>query len=409
MTPITKEYRSELETAAESGIEFDLFDLLLALAKHKVSILLTTFLAALVAAITVMLVHSTFTAKALIMPPQQGASGTALVSQLGGLASIAGLGGIAAPRDPNDLYLGLMESVTLQDALIKRFNLQSVYRQPRLSATRAKLADNSKFVVEKGGLISIAVKDHDPHRAADIANAYVDELHSMNSRIAIGDASLRRLFFGEQLAEEKDRLADAEVALKKTEEETGAIAPVGQTSVVISQVAQLQSQIISREVQLQALRTSSTDENPEVVRATNEVEGLRAKLRELESSQSGHVPGDISLSPRGVPQAQLEYVRKQRDVTYHTLLFDLIARQYEGARLDEAKAAPIIQLVDPAMAPDRKSGPFRALWVLLGGILGFLIGSGRVIAGYVSDRVFADGANSKRLVALRQSLRFGAE
>ena len=406
MAPITKEYIAELDKAAPSGVEFDLFDLLVALAERKRTIVLTAFLGALVAGIVVMFVRPTFTAKALIMPPQQGASGAALVSQLGGLASITGLGGIAAPRDPNDLYLGLMESVTLEDALIKRFNLQSVYHQPRLSAARVKLTANTKFVVEKGGLISIAVKDEDPHRAAEIANAYVDELHNMNSKIAIGDASLRRLFFGQQLAEEKDRLADAEVALKKTEEETGAIAPAGQTSVVISQVAQLQSQIISREVQLQALLTSSTEQNPEVIRATNEIEGLRTKLHELESSQPGHVPGDISLSPRGVPEAQLEYVRRQRDVTYHTLLFDLIARQYEGARLDEAKAAPIIQLVDPATAPDRKSSPYRALWVLIGGVLGFLFGAFRVITGYVFERVNADDAHAKRLAMLRRSFSF---
>jgi uncharacterized protein involved in exopolysaccharide biosynthesis len=406
MTPITSEYRSDLDTATRSTIEFDLFDLLLALAEHKGTILLTTLLGLVIALVAVMFVHPTFTARALVMPPQQGASGAQLVSQLGGLASLGGFG--ATTKDPNDLYIALMQSETLEGALVKRFNLQSVYGQPTLARARAILLASSKFVVEKGGLISITIKDQDPKRAAQIANAYVDELHNLNNKIAIGDASLRRLFFSQQLEEEKNRLADAEVALKKTEEETGAVAPAGQTSVVISQVAQLQSQIINREIQLQSLRTSSTDQNPDVVRATNEVENLRAQLRELERSQPGHVPGDISLSPRGVPQAQLEYVRKQRDVTYHTLLFDLIARQYEGARLDEAKAAPLTQLIDPAVPPDRKSAPFRALWVLVGAILGFVFACLRVVFGYVFDRVNAHEAHSKRILALRRSLRFGA-
>jgi uncharacterized protein involved in exopolysaccharide biosynthesis len=203
-------------------------------------------------------------------------------------------------------------------------------------------------------------------------------------------------------------LADAEIALKKTEEETGAIAPAGQTSVVISQIAQLQSQIIGREVQLETLRASSTDQNPDVIRANSELESLRAKLHALENAHQGHEPGDITLSPRGVPQAQLEYIRKQRDVSYHTLLFDLIARQFEGARLDEAKAAPLIQLVDPAAPPDRKSAPYRALWLLVGCLLGFFIGSMRVIFGYVFDRVNADEVHSKRLLTLRRALRLGA-
>ncbi len=405
MTPITEEYRSQVDSTAPSGIEFDLFDLLIALAERKLSIFVSTVLGVLIAFIVVMFVKPTFTAKALIMPPQQGQSGAALVSQLGGLAAVTGLGGNLQQRDPNDLFLGLLQSVTLEDALIKRFDLQKIYKAPKMSTARAILEGNSKFVVEKGEMISIAIKDHDPNRAAEIANAYVDELHKMNSRIAIGDAALRRKFFAEQLAEEKERLADAEVALKKTEEETGAIAPAGQTSVVISQIAQLQSQIIGREVQLETLRASSTDQNPDVIRANSELESLRARLHALESASQGHEPGDISLSPRGVPQAQLEYIRKQRDVSYHTLLFDLIARQYEGARLDEAKAAPLIQLVDPAMPPDRKSAPYRALWLLVGCGLGFFIGSGRVIAGYVFNRVNADEVHSKRLLTLRRALR----
>src|SRR5277367_3459214 len=205
MTPITEEYTSQLDSTLQSGIEFDLFDLLIVLAERKGSIFLTTILGVLIAGIVVMFVHPSFTSKALIMPPQQGQSGAALVSQLGGLAAVTGLGGSMQQRDPNDLFLGLFQSVTLEDALIKRFNLQKVYKAAKMSTARAILEGNSKFVVEKGGLISISVKDEDPNRAAEIANAYVDELHKMNSRIAIGDAALRRMFFAEQLNEEKNR------------------------------------------------------------------------------------------------------------------------------------------------------------------------------------------------------------
>jgi tyrosine-protein kinase Etk/Wzc len=406
MMPITKDYTAELETAAPSRIEFDLFDLLMAVAERKGTILLMALLGALIALILVMFVHPSYTAKSLIMPPQQGQSGSAVVSQFGGLAAATGLGGMAMPRDPNDLFLGLMQSHTLEDALINRFHLQAAYNTPRLSGARLALEKSSKFMVEKGGLISITVKDSDPHRAAEIANAYVEELHNLNSHIAISEASRRRLFFAEQLEQEKDRLADAEVALKKTEESTGAISPVGQTAVVIQQVAQLQSQITMHQVQLEALRTSSTDENPDVIRLNSEVSGLRTQLKALESARKDHPEGDITFSSRGVPEAQLAFVRKQRDVTYHTLLFDLIAKQYEAARLDEAKAAPVIQLIDPAETPDRKSAPFRALWVLIGGFIGFVFGSSRVIGSYVFGRVNADDVLGRRLSALRHALRF---
>jgi uncharacterized protein involved in exopolysaccharide biosynthesis len=376
------------------------------MAERKFTIILATFIGLLLGMGLVLLMHPVFTAKALILSPQQGQSSAGLISQLGSLASLTGLGSGAA-KDPNDLYLGILQSNTLADALIKRLGLQAVYHARTLGGARRVLAGNSKFVSEKGGMISITVKDGDPHRSAEIANAYVDELHTLNSHLVIGEASVRRNFFTQQLALEKDRLTDAEIALKQTEESTGAVAPVGQTGVVISQVANLQSQIISREVQLDTLRTSSTDQNPDVIRLNSELQGLREQLRNMEGARKGqHAAGDISLSSRLLPEAQINYLRRQREVQYHTLIFDLIARQFEAARLDEAKASPVIQLLDPAEIPDRKSGPFRALWTLVGGVLGFLFGCSRVVASYVYSRVEADEVQAKRLGQFRRALRF---
>jgi uncharacterized protein involved in exopolysaccharide biosynthesis len=327
------------------------------------------------------------------------------LTQLGNLASLTGLGSSAA-KDPNDLYMAVLQSNTVEDGLIKRLNLMAAYKAKKLTEARFALTSNSKFVSEKGGVISITVKDEDPHRAAQIANAYVDGLHDINSRLIIGEAGVRRNFFAQQLALEKDRLTDAEIALQQTEERTGAISPTGQTGVVISQVASLQSQIISREVQLDALRTSSTDQNPDVIRLNTEIAGMRNQMRALESVQKGRKPGDISLTSRSLPEDQVAFLRKQRDVQYHTLIFDLIARQFEAARLDEAKASPLIQVLDTAEPPEKKSGPFRALWTLVGLILGFIFGCARVIGSYVHSRVVADPDNAARLAQFRRALSF---
>jgi uncharacterized protein involved in exopolysaccharide biosynthesis len=402
--PPTREYIPPLE--AQAGIEFDLLDLLLVMAERKKTIILSTAIGMFLFTGLVLLMHPTFTAKAMILPPQQGQSSAALVSQLGSLAALTGLGSSGAVKDPNDLYLGVLQSNTVEDGLIKRLDLMTAYKVKKLSDARRMLAGSSKFVSEKGGMISITVKDGDPHRAAQIANAYVDELHNINSRLIIGEASLRRNFFSQQLGLEKDRLTDAEIALQETEESTGAISPVGQTGVVIGQVAALRSQIISREVQLDALRTSSTDQNPDVIRINSEIQGLRTQLSSLESVQKGRKPGDISLTSRSLPQDQVAILRRQRDVQYHTLIFDLIARQFEAARLDEAKASPLIQVLDPAEPPDRKSGPFRALWTLAGCVLGFFFGCSRVIAYYVHSRLLADEVSAQRLAQFRRALRF---
>jgi uncharacterized protein involved in exopolysaccharide biosynthesis len=404
--PPTREYSPPIEAPVQTGIEFDLLDLLLVMAERKSTIILSTVIGLFLFMGLVLLMHPTFTATAVILPPQQGQSSAAMISQLGNLAALTGLGSGAGLKDPNDLFLAVLQSKTVEDGLIKRLGLIDAYHVHKLSDARRILAAISKFASEKGGMISITVKDDDPRRAARIANAYVDELHDINSRLIIGEASLRRNFFAQQLALEKDRLTDAEIALQQTEESTGAISPMGQTGVVIGQVAGLQSQIISREVQLDALRTSSTDQNPDVIRMNTEIEGLKAKLREMESVQEGRKPGDISLTSRSLPADQVLYLRKQRDVQYHTLIFDLIARQFEAARLDEAKASPVIQVLDPAEPPDRKSGPYRALWTLVGAILGFLFGSSRVIGSYVYGRLVADEASAQRLGQFRRALSF---
>jgi tyrosine-protein kinase Etk/Wzc len=404
--PPTREYSPQIEAPVQTGIEFDLLDLLLVVAERKTTIILATLIGLFLGMVLVLLMHPVFTSKAVILPPQQGQSSAGMLTQLGNLAALTGLGSSGALKDPNDLYLGVLQSNTVQDALIKRLGLMDAYHVHKMSEARHVLTGNSKFVSEKGSMISITVTDQDPHRAARIANAYVDELHDINSRLIIGEASLRRNFFSQQLALEKDRLTDAEIALQQTEETTGAIAPVGQTGIFIGQVASLQSQIVSREVQLDALRTSSTDQNPDVIRMTTEIEGMKAKLRDMESVQKGRKPGDITLTSRSLPQDQVMFLRKQRDVQYHTLIFDLIARQFEAARLDEAKASPVIQVLDPAEPPDKKSGPFRALWTLVGGFLGFLFGSSRVIGSYVYGRVVADEANAQKLAQFRRALRF---
>ncbi len=192
--------------------------------------------------------------------------------------------------------------------------------------------------------------------------------------------------------------------MRKTEESTGAIAPNGQTQTIIRQIAELQAEITSREVELDAMHMSSTAENPDVVQLSTQLDSLRGQLRDLETGHGKHAPGDISITTANVPGVGLEYIRKERDVRYHQLLYDLLARQYEAARIDEAKAAPVIQVVDPALPPDWKSGPRRLLWMLLGGLLGFLLSCAWVFAEHVYHRLDAVPEQSRKLAKLKADL-----
>jgi tyrosine-protein kinase Etk/Wzc len=389
--------------------EFDILDLALIFAARKWTIFLTSVIGFVIGLLLVLMVAPTYTAKTVILPPQQEQSSASSLfgalggGQLGALASLSGMAGTI--KSVTDLYIGLLGSQTVTDAMVKRFDIIKLYHPKRFSDARLMIQKAAKFAAGKDGTISISVSDHDPRKAADMANAFAQELYDLNNRLALNGAAQRRLFFEQQLAQEKDRLADAEVDLKKTEESTGVIAPSGQTETIIRQVAELQANITNREVQLDALRTSSTDQNPDVVRLTSEVAGLREQLRQLESGTAKHVRGDISLSTVNVPQAGLEYIRRERDVKYHQLLFDLLAHQYEAARIDEAKAAPLIQVIDPALPPDKKSAPFRALWALVGGFLGFLFSAAWVFGFYIYHRMEADEEHGRRLALLKQELK----
>ncbi len=360
------------DSSDEDGI--DLIQVALLLWRNKKTILRFTVAAMLLTALIVFFIlKPTYTATAVFLPPQSapGSAMSQLAGQLGSLGAIGALGGL---KSPGDVYIGILGSRTIADTLIKRFDLQDVYKTKRLSDTERILKNRSKFVSGKDSLITISVVDYNSRRAADLANGYLNALYEQNGRLALTESGQRRVFFEQQLAHEKDALADAEVELKKTQEQTGMIAPVGQTEVAIEAMQQLRAQITSRQVELGVLQQGATERNPQVVRTQTEIERLQEQLRKLENGSSKRTPGNMQTAAAKVPELALEYVRKQREVKYHETLFQLLARQYESARLDESREAPLLQVVDKAIVPDRKSGPHRALLTLAGMFVGFLAG-----------------------------------
>lgn len=347
-------------------------DVLLLLAGDRRRIFIVTLIALLLGTAVAFFLKPTFTAVATILPPQQQQSSvSALVGQFSSLAALGG--GSNLLKNPADMYVGMIMSRTAADRLINRFHLQDLYKAKTMEEARKAFKSHINVEAAKDGLIEISVKDHDPHRASDLANGLVNELYQLTSTLAITEAAQRRLFFDKQLEEEKTDLATAEEDLKKTQERTGLIQLSGQAEAIIQSVASLRAQIVSREVELQAMRTYATDQNPDVTRLQQEIDTLQQQLNTMEKSQSRLQPGDIQVPTGQVPGAGLEYARKLREVTYHTTLLTLLSKEYEGARIDEAKSAPLIQVVDAAVPPDRKSGPPRLLIILGSAVVGFCL------------------------------------
>jgi tyrosine-protein kinase Etk/Wzc len=366
------------ESIAGEG-EIDLIDVgILLLQNKKIILQFTVVIAALAAFVVFGLMRPMYTAEAVFLPPQTSPGGgmAQLATQLGSLGAVGALGGL---KNPGDVYLGILGSRTIADSLINRFNLQTVYNKRKHSDVVTKLRKRSTFASAKSGLISIQVEDHDPRRAADMANAYMDALREQNGHLALTESSQRRLFFEEQLDREKNVLADAEVELKKTQEQTGLIAPVGQAEMEMEAMTQISAQITSLQAELAAMKQGATDENPQVVRLQTQIAGLQQQLQRLQNDPAKRQPGNIQPPTSKVPELALEYLRKQRDVKYHEVLFELIAKQYETARLDESRDAPILQVVDHAVVPDNSSGIPRVVIFLGCSLLGAVLGCAWII------------------------------
>ncbi len=353
------------------------FDSLLAILPQGRWTIARTALATLAAAAALaFLLPDMYTAEASFVPPgaSNSSSATAMLAQL---SSVAGGIGQLGGKSQGDFYVGILKSRTISRAMVARFNLKTVYKVKKESAAEKILENRTLFEIGlKDSIVTINVTDKNPEQARDLANGYLDALQQTSAILALSESSQRRLFYEQRLARERDDLANAEVSLKQNQEKTGLISPVGQTASEIQTLASLRAEITAREVRLAALRQDEAEENPDILRIRNEIATLQGQVAQLENGKD-HGPFS-GFSTAQVPELQLEYIRKYRDVKYHEALFDIIAKQYEAARLDEAHDAPL-QVLDRATIPDTRSGPHRFIIMAIGLFLGVILGLVRVI------------------------------
>lgn len=297
------------------------------------------------------LIPPTFTATTQFMPPQQQQSAAAAMLQ--SLGALGGLAGAASGiKNPNDQFVSFLKSRTLQDALIERFQLQERYEKKFLQDTRQKLAENARISSGKDGLIKVEVDDHDPAFAAELANAHVQELTLLLGRLAVTEAQQRRVFFEKQLKDAKDRLTQAEQALQASGVNVSALK--ANPEAAVTALAELQASITAQEVKVASMRGYLTENAPDFRQALTELNALRAQLRKAEASQ-----------PKTGAEGDSDYVAKFRDFKYHETLYELFAKQYELARVDESREGAVIQVVDVAQAPEKKSKPKKAMIAVL--------------------------------------------
>lgn len=360
-------------SAAIEPAKVSLIDIMIALARHKRLIVVLPILAALTSAAVSFALPNIYRASTKLMPPQQSQSGaSALLSQLGGAAGIAA--GMAGIKNPNELYVSMLKSRTIADRLINQFALTKIYETASIEKTRRILEENSIISSGKDGLITIEVEDKDRRLAAALANSYVSELLRLTSVIAVSEASQRRLFFERQLNISKSNLAKAEAALKGGLDVNGVISVDSESRAVVETVARLRAQVSAKTIELNSMAAFVTSDHPKYRQATQELNSLRAELSKLEngSSQEDKVrqkSTDKSTDSSG----GLKNIQLLRDIRYNQMLYEMLSKQYEVARLEEAKEPSIVQVLDTAVEPELKFKPKRSMIVLTSTIGALLI------------------------------------
>lgn len=343
----------------EEEQEISLIDLFKVVAIHWKLVVFGPLLAGVAAFGVASLIPPTFTAQTTLLPPQQQqSSAAAALSQLGTLAGLAG--GAVGVKSPADQYIGLMQSVTVSDRIIEEFKLMAVYEAKFRQDARKALAANVRIAAgKKDGLITIEVDDHDPTRAADIANAYVAGLRHVTSTLAVSEAQQRRAFFEIQLQNTKERLTRAQIALQTSGINQGTLKT--EPKAAAEGYARLRAELTSAEVRLQTMQRMLSENSPELLQQQAMLSALRSEIRRLEQQDNTSGQSD-------------EYITKYREFKYQETLFELFARQYELARLDESREGALIQVLDIATPPERKSKPKRGLIAAAASIVfGFLL------------------------------------
>lgn len=375
--------------------EISLLDLFTVLLSHKrLLTLLPLGIGALALGMT-FLIKPSFTATTQMLPPQQqqGTGLAALLGAAGGGGLASALGSVGGLKNPSDQWIGLLKSRSIADALVDRFGLQELYEAKYRFQARQALEGSTKITAGKDNLIDIEVTDHSPDRAAKIANAYVEELQRLTNTLALTEASQRRLYFEKQLTEARKNLIKAETQLKQV----GVSQDVMKTTpeAAVGRVAQVQAAVAAQEVKVSVMRNGLTEHSPDLQLALAELAALRNQLRSAE---------------RDGPSAQQgssDYVARYREFKYYETLFELLARQFEMAKADEARDGALIQVVDVAQAPEYKSKPKRGLIAVLTTALAFTLCAAYILARQALRDYSGTPEGKKRLAKVRHAWSIG--
>ena len=397
--------------------EISLLDFFISLAKHSRMIIYGSLAVAALTFLILLLIPQKYTATARLLPPQQNITLSAqLLEQLGGRSlpssvltrgmGLSGLaGGMFGLKSPGDLYVGMLTGETIFDRIIKRFELRELYRKKYIEDVRKKLNDRTKISAEKDGLISIEVTDEDRRRAANMANAFVDELGNLLQEIALQEAKERLVFLEKERNQSNAILNKAEEDLRNFGEKNKVLQIDAQTRGALEYIASLRAAIDAKQIQIQVMRQQAAPSNYDLIKLETEFKGLQEKLQAVETQEfKSPQGGNVMLSTSNVPALSLEYLRLYREVKFQGALYELYCRLVELARLDKTRNVDTLQIVDAAKAPEKRSSPKRLLGTFLALVLSFFTLTFLALAMEYWQGAKIKPENSRRLEMIKSYL-----
>lgn len=345
-----------------------IFDVIAFIARRCVLIAVLTIIAAVISIVYALSLPNVYSSTAMIMPSQQdGGAASSIMSQLGGLAGLAG--DISGKGTTSDLYADLLKSESIQEAVVDRLGLMSIYGSKYKQEAFDLLSLNTDIEIgKKSGIISITVDDLDPKRSSTIANAYVEELQKTLVNLTVSGAGQSRSYLEERLAKAKSDLAHAEDALKSFQSQNAVLDVSEQAKASIQGIATLRSQLAVNETQLATLRQSMTDDNPEVRSMKATINSLRAQIAGLEGNRGGGAIPSVG----SMPALGQGYVRLMRDFKVQEAIVDLLTKQYEMAKLTETKTYSSVQVIQKGRIPEIRSKPARSKIVIVSTVTAFM-------------------------------------
>ena len=370
------------QKAGKMGAAISIEDLVVVLGRSRRLIGWATGLGTVAALGMALAIPNEYVSTAQLMPPdQQALLSPSMLSALAGVSAMApGLSGaLTNARTPGGTAIGILNSRTAQDDLINRFDLRRVYYCRLYATARRKLVRRTTIIEDrKSGIITISVRDHDRYRAREMAQAYVEELDKLIAAVSTSAARRERQFLETRLNGVKAELDATALKFSSFSSANRTFDVPGQTQTTLAAAARLQGELIAAESQLSGLKALYTDDNIRVRELQARIGELESQLRAMsgagEDVEAADLkPDQLSPSLRRLPILGLTYFDLYHRLNMQEALYETLGRQYELAKVQEAKEIPAIKVLDEPEVAERKSFPPRLLIVALGGVLAFLL------------------------------------